>query len=170
MIPAEIIEQLVDALDSLSDESYAYFHKKTHEIYFHSSLESGMGWDDEEVEDEDEEDEELDESDWQQEERKKLREIRNSDDWLQLPSAYEVHAWEIMRDFALTMDKEVSERLLNAIHGNGAFRFFRSELDRLGLTDRWYEFKNESLKELILQWLASHDIPVEGKQSESGDE
>ncbi len=136
MIPPKIIDELVDTLDSIPSECSAYMNKKTYEIFIETSFDGSSGWDDE-----DEEDEDLDFPDWEREERAKLREVRNSDDWICLPSAYEVHEWEIMRDFALSQDEEVSQQLMNAIHGKGAFRFFRAELDRLDLTDQWHALK-----------------------------
>ena len=47
----------------------------------------------------------------------KIREVLASDDFLPLPSKFEIHEWSIMERFAESLeDDEASERLLRAIH------------------------------------------------------
>ena len=49
--------------------------------------------------------------------------------------------------------------MLLQIHGRGAFRRFKDELDRSGLLDRWYEFKRNALREQAIEWCTENDIP-----------
>jgi hypothetical protein len=55
-----------------------------------------------------------------------------------LPTEYDVHEWEIMRDFADSLPTaKIREDLLDAIHGARAFRSFQERHpaapDRIGL-------------------------------------
>ena len=48
-----------------------------------------------------------------------------------LPTKYDIHEWDIMHEFAESVEPErFSNDLLNAIHGSGAFRYFKDTLRR----------------------------------------
>jgi hypothetical protein len=51
--------------------------------------------------------------------------------------------------------------LYEAIHGKGAFRWFRHSLDRFGLREQWYSFRHSALEEIAREWLETNDIPFE---------
>ena len=56
------------------------------------------------------------------EEKRLRREVFESDDYIQLPDKFEIHDWEIMQDFCLSLRKaEVREESLDLIRGRGAF-------------------------------------------------
>jgi hypothetical protein len=38
--------------------------------------------------------------------------------------------------------------LLGAIHGSGAFRHFRGAVERLGLLDAWYRYREEAIQQI----------------------
>jgi len=51
-----------------------------------------------------------------------------------LPTKYDIHAWDIMREFAESIEPErLSDELQNAIHGAGAFRHAAAVPARKGL-------------------------------------
>ena len=80
--------------------------------------------------------------------------------YLQLPSIWEVHEWEIMRRFSDALENEQpKELLLRQLHGRGAFRRFKEQLDRSGLLDRWFDFKRNALREHAVEWCKENDIP-----------
>ncbi len=63
----------------------------------------------------------------------------------------------------MAQDEPARSRLLDAIHGRGAFRLFRSVVTELGLLDTWYAFRDEAIKEEYRAFLEEHNIPfVEG--------
>jgi hypothetical protein len=67
-----------------------------------------------------------------------------------------------MRQFCETVtDDRVRALLLQAIHGRGAFRRFKDDLDRRGLLQRWFDFKRNALRELAIEWCEGNDIPFE---------
>lgn len=85
--------------------------------------------------------------------------ICNSNDFLPLPSQYEIHEWSIMREFCNSVDNDSDRReLLEAVHGSGAFRFFRKTADRLGLTEQWYAYKQAAIEQKIIDWLEAHSV------------
>jgi hypothetical protein len=52
---------------------------------------------------------------------------------------------------------------LRAIQGRGAFRYFKDMVDRYGLRDEWFEFKERALKEIAREALEEAGIPfIEG--------
>lgn len=84
--------------------------------------------------------------------------ITESDDYLALPSQFDLHEWSIMRDFCETQSGSDRESLLNAVHGKGAFRFFKSTIRTLGLDGEWYQFRDQAIENIVIQWLESHAV------------
>ena len=97
---------------------------------------------------------------WMQEYLPKLREARESADCLALPDSFDIHEWEIMRSFAVSVSSaDASDDLLRALHGKGAFRYFRDQLHRLGLAEQWYRFRAQALDRIAVEWLEANGIP-----------
>jgi hypothetical protein len=66
---------------------------------------------------------------WQRETVRKVRDVLASDRCLRLPDRFEIDEWFIVDEFAQTQHSErVRQELLEAIHGAGAFRMFRSTI------------------------------------------
>lgn len=87
-------------------------------------------------------------------------EIDGSSRYIRLPDQFEIHEWEIMRDFALSLDNDQHQnRLLSAVHGDGAFRRFKDATSALGLRDDWYAFREAALEQVAIRWLDSNNIP-----------
>jgi hypothetical protein len=97
---------------------------------------------------------------WQRELIPKIRAAVEGDRWLELPDCFYIHEWSIMERFSLAQKIErIRSELLNAIHGAGAFRAFRSAIRRLGLEQHWYQFLDETLAEIARRWLEEHEVP-----------
>jgi hypothetical protein len=97
---------------------------------------------------------------WQREAIQKAEEIMVSDDWIGLPSKFEIHEWEIMRGFCYTVDDErLSSELLDAIHGSGAFRAFKNTIYYRGIQQDWYDFRQDALEQIARDWLERNEIP-----------
>jgi hypothetical protein len=89
-----------------------------------------------------------------------VREALESDRFLSLPSKFDVHEWAIMDRFSRTQENDrVREELLDAIHGSGAFRMFRSTIRRLGSGQAWYQFRDRALEEIARERLDEHNLP-----------
>lgn len=84
--------------------------------------------------------------------------------FLLIPRRESREGYELMAAFAETVtNSDLREKLAVALDGKGAFRRFKNVLnhhpDEL---DRWYEFKDESIREEAVQWLIMNGIePVQ---------
>ncbi|HUF68160.1 MAG TPA: UPF0158 family protein [Longimicrobiales bacterium] len=96
--------------------------------------------------------------DWEREPLARARRALQSPGMLQLPDKFEVHEWDIMRRFSHAQDEPASAELLNAIHGPGAFRMFRSTIDRLDLRSAWFQFRADAFRGIAVEWLEHHGI------------
>jgi uncharacterized protein UPF0158 len=147
-----LLKDVVDAMDLPNDEWASYLNRKTGEIVTVTDEDRRLA-----------ENEELDESDlpdWQRESLRKAREaLEESADFLPLPDKFEIHEWSIMERFSTTLvGAEWRSELLDAIHGAGAFRTFRSAIRRLGIHDDWYRFRQAEFEQIAKNWLEAHEI------------
>src|SRR5436853_636611 len=56
---------------------------------------------------------------------------------------------------------EIAEQLWRAIKGKGAFRYFKDTASRLGLLERWYQYRDDAMKEFVIEWAEAHNVPYE---------
>lgn len=100
-----------------------------------------------------------------EEEDKELSELIEEDDtgrFVPLPDKFEVNEWDMMRDFAVSVDDPaLSEQLERAIHGSGAFRYFKDLVHRAGIAKDWYDFRLEQYRQIALSWAESHEIEID---------
>ncbi|MBK9612459.1 UPF0158 family protein [Candidatus Amarobacter glycogenicus] len=97
--------------------------------------------------------------DWQHDDIRQDDEILNSEDWLELPTTYDIHEWEIMRDFSDAVDDErLRNELLDAIHGKGAFRHFKDTIHSRGIEADWRRFHDAALAAIARGWLERNEI------------
>ena len=173
------LRDVVEAMDSLMEESAAYLNKRTGELFTLSEEELSA------VEDEAMEEalavtetglpetdgdlitdgdlseaEDLDDDpEWLRESKLKAREIINSDEWIELPSKFDIHEYHIMEEFGRSMEgSEQRDSLLRTIRGSGAFRRFRDAIDAYGLREAWFEFRAAEFERIAVEWLEEHGI------------
>jgi hypothetical protein len=95
--------------------------------------------------------------------------VVNSDDWLELPSKFDIHEYKIMEDFCRDVDDaEMSERLLRNIRGTGAFGRFRAAIDLLAIEQQWYQFRREAFESFAIEWLEENGIEYATEEKEEG--
>ena len=58
-------------------------------------------------------------------------------------------------------DENQRADLLDAIHGRGAFRYFKDMIHRFGIEKDWYRFRDETMKRIAIDWLEKHGSPFE---------
>ena len=144
------IRDVVEAIDLPSEDWHAYLNRDTGEIVTVTDEERRLV-EDGEIPD--------DLPAWQQQTLPKTREALGSDRFVMLPGRFEVHEWSIMEEFAREQPGHAqADDLLDAVHGSGAFRMFRSTLRRLGLEDDWYRFRASALADIAKDWLDTHGI------------
>ena len=145
------LQEVVDAMDLPNDEWTSYLNPKTGEIVTVTDEDRRL------VEDEDLDEEDL--PDWQRDSATKAREALESEDFLALPDKFEIHEWAMMERFSSGQaSAAVREELLDAIHGRGAFRSFRSASRRLHIEDEWFRFRRLAFEDIAKDWLSAHDI------------
>ncbi len=79
-------------------------------------------------------------------------------DLIPLPSEEDIHEWEIMRDFAETREEPLRETLLDTVHGGGAFRRFKSAVDRAGVREAWFKYRDQRIEKIVIEWLDEEGI------------
>jgi len=85
-----------------------------------------------------------------------------SEDFIPLPSKFDIHEWSIMEGFARSVaDGDVSDELEAALRGCGAFGRFKDTLRRRGMTDAWYRFRDVALEAIAVDFLEEHEIPYQ---------
>ena len=153
------LSEIVNGMESAGDETRVFLDRKSGEVV--------PVMDDELRHAEDEEEDEADEAnvpEWQRQSRELTRAVALDDEgrFLSLPGQFEINEWEMMRDFATSREDEaLAESLLNAIHGRGAFRYFKDRVHEAGVADDWYRFRDEAYRRIALEWCEHHGIEAD---------
>jgi len=152
MSPSARLEDVIEALESAGDEQPHYLDKRTGEILLVT---------DEDIRAAEEDDLISQYPDWQRDSILKAREVlRDSEQFIQLPDQFDIHEYEIMKDFCLAFeDRQVGGELLRLIKGSGAFRRFKNAINEMGADKPGYEFKRSELERLAIEWLEEHETP-----------
>lgn len=130
-------EDIMEAIELASDESEYYYNIETGEVILRFDP-VVTGRVDEEIEAELEENWEI---------------------YIKLPTQYDINEYGIMEDFIEALSEErVQEKLATAIRGRGAFRRFKDMVYELGLEKKWYNFRDNSYKQIAMEWCKEHHI------------
>lgn len=147
-----LLKDIVDALEMQSDEFLSFVDLDTGRVETVSRELLGEA---EECGD----DEEPDLPAWQMPEWELAKRIAFGKRFRKLPTKFDVDEWEIMRDFADSVESgRIREDLLNAIHGSGAFRYFKDTLRRRRMEPAWFTFRTEALTEIARDWCEEHHV------------
>jgi len=97
---------------------------------------------------------------WEQENRMIAMDVvENFENYIELPTKYEVNEYEIMENFCLTViDQRKRESLLRAIRGKGAFRRFKDEIIDFEMEEQWYSYREECFKQVAIEWCQEYKI------------
>ena len=91
-------------------------------------------------------------SDYEEESEK----IDESDDYVRLPSQYELHEYNIMERFAEEQNNAV---LMRALRGRKPYRTFKDRAIDLGLDQEYYAFRSRAYADIAREWCRENDIP-----------
>ncbi|AGA33969.1 hypothetical protein TVNIR_2326 [Thioalkalivibrio nitratireducens DSM 14787] len=145
------IQEVVDAMQLPNDDWCSYLNVDTGEIVTVTDedrrlVEDDVALDDVPV--------------WQREVLPKAREALESDRFLPLPGPFDIHEWSIMEEFADGLSDEDSRaEVLDALRGRGAFRHFRSTIERLGIESDWYRYRDSAFERIAKEWLDANNVP-----------
>ncbi|MDQ2087744.1 UPF0158 family protein [Herbivorax sp. ANBcel31] len=119
-----IIEDIIDEMEMASDEYRSFLNKKTGKLISVGTEELAM------AEDLSEEDDFFKYPKWQQETIKEALDIIvNWNNYISLPSKFDINEYKIMESFCCFIDNEkISNVLQSAIQGRGAFRRFKDTI------------------------------------------
>jgi hypothetical protein len=86
--------------------------------------------------------------------------VSSPENFLSLPDEDDIHEWSIMEKFAESVKSgRIREELLRALHGRGAYRRFKDAVARHDLQSDWYEFRDEALKQIVIEWCEGNNLP-----------
>lgn len=156
------LRDMVDEMQTLSHESNAYLKKSTGKVITIRDDDFDMVRSMEEIEEEDDEFESENGFSGNLDlEGEFFQEVKNvmllDNDYLKLPSKFDIHEYEIMERFSRSIPNEkISNILLSKIRGSGAFRRFRDTIYQYGIEEDWFKYRDEAYKEIAISWLESH--------------
>lgn len=150
------VSELIEVLESDSDEWGNWVDLETGSVVrlAHSLISAVEEGDDDDMENP---------ADWEKEEVEAAKAIiaDSGERFLVAPSKFEFHEYRQMERFIGTMaDTAAAEELWRAIKGRGAFRHFKDTASRLGLLEEWYQYRDEAMKQHVLDWAEAHEVPV----------
>jgi hypothetical protein len=150
------LDDIIEGLECQSDESHSYLDKRTGKVILISDEELCAAEDDEPIEDF---------PDWQQDQIKIAKEIlAETGDYIGLPSKFDIHEYSIMERFCLSIDDpEISDTLYSLIKGSGAFQRFKDAIHDYGIADDWYNYRDNTLKEIAIEWCQENSIEFDDK-------
>ena len=111
------LSDVVEHMEMTGDEATSYINPKTGELIMLTDEVVALAEDPESA---------ADAPQWQKDLLPKAREVLESEDFIPLPSKFDIHEWSIMDRFAESLtDSAMSDELDVALHGRGAFRQFK---------------------------------------------
>jgi hypothetical protein len=144
------LNNIIEGMEFQSDETSSYLNKRAGEVVTITEDQFRAAEDDEPIEDFPE---------WQHEKIKTAKEILETDDYLSLPSKFDIHEYEIMERFCLSItDDEIRDSMYRSIKGSGAFRRFKENIHRYNMAEDWYKYREEAIKQIAIDWCEENDI------------
>ena len=148
-MPIVSLREVVEALDLESDELHSYLDPDTGEIVTFNDDEARMAesgeWETAPA--------------WMKEYLPKVKRVLENDRMLELPDRVHIDEWRMMQDFALEEAQcRCRFELTSAVHGDGAFRRFKNAIQRLGLEESWYQYRQAAFEQVAKEWLEENKI------------
>jgi len=144
------LEDIIEGMESQSDENMTYLNKNNGEVVLISDGEFRGVENNEPIENFPE---------WEHENIEIAKEILETDNYISLPTKFDIHEYDIMQRFCLSIkDEEVSNILYNSMKGSGTFRRFKENIYRYNIQDDWYNYRNAAIKEIAIEWCRHNNI------------
>lgn len=69
------------------------------------------------------------------------------ENYIPIPSKFDINEYSIMEEFCIDIDDDkLNDELYSAIKGRGAFRRFKDLIQRNGLADDWYTYREINIE------------------------
>jgi hypothetical protein len=147
------LSEIIEGIEFQSDERSSYLNRLTGDVVMIT---------DEEIRAAEEGNSLDDYPEWQLDSIEQAKDIladETDDKYISLPSRVDVHEYNIMERFCLTVaDKDVSDSLYLAIKGKGAFSRFKDAVHRYEIAEDWYKFRDDYIKQIAKDWCKENDI------------
>lgn len=144
------LKDIIDGMDFQGDETTSYLNKKTGDVVTVSDEEFRAVEDGEPMEDF---------PDWQQEAIRIADEVLATEDYIALPSKFDIHEYAIMERFCLSIDDDrIRETMYGSIQGKGAFRRFKDNINRYGIAEDWYKYRDGAIRQMAIDWCEENGI------------
>ncbi|GBD86964.1 hypothetical protein BMS3Abin03_00889 [bacterium BMS3Abin03] len=146
------LEDVIEQIEFASESSKSFLNLNTGEI--HVIPEEVEIYAEEDIEDEDFI------PDWEKEIIPVAKDIqKNPDNYIRFPDQYDIHEYSIMESFSLSLsDEKLRDILYYSLKGSGAFRRFKENINRLGITEEWYKYKDEALRKIAVEWCQDNNL------------
>jgi hypothetical protein len=129
------LSDIIDALNFTDEYTHNFLDKTTEEIVWVSDMAMNM------------------------KEQEKAYDTLDAHGFYRLPEQRDIHEYRVMEDFISSLPAGVARDCLStAIHGKGAFRRFKDSVIRLGLDQRWYQWRDEAYKRKAIEWCEENGI------------
>jgi hypothetical protein len=147
------LRMIMRELECLPPESAGYLNRKTSELLIFSDEElSAAEWGDDLQ----------DYPEGQRQQILKAIQVMDSEDYVELPSRYELDDYDIMFGFSSSLDNlDLQDDLLEAIRGKGAPERFRAVIKTRNLEQQWQQYRRNAIREAAVGWLESNGIPFQ---------
>jgi hypothetical protein len=144
------LAEVIEALDLQSDELRSLLDPETGEIVTFNDEEARIAqqgeWDKQPA--------------WMQESLPKIKRALEDERMIELPGRFEIDEWRMMQNFALEQEEcRCRQELESAVHGDGAFRRFKDAINRLGLEEVWFPYREAEYERFARGWLEANKIP-----------
>jgi hypothetical protein len=145
------LDDIIDGMESQSDESSSFLDMKTGEVVLMTDYAMLAAEENEPIEDV---------PDWERELVVIAREIlAETGQYLQLPTKYDIDEYSIMENFCMSLDnQQIGDILYDLISGSGALRRFKDAVYKYGVEDEWYKYRDNAIKEIAIEWCRQNNI------------
>jgi len=96
---------------------------------------------------------------WQQKTIKEAQKLFERNDYLTLPSQFDVHEYAIMEEFCVSLtDHTLQDIMCQAIRGKGAFQRFKTNIRRYNLLADWDKYRMDAIRKKAIDWCNDNNI------------
>lgn len=150
------LDDIIDGLESQSDESSSFLNTKTGEVVLMTDYAMRATEDDEPLEDL---------PDWERDLVAIAGEIlAETSQYIPLPTKYDIDEYSVMEKFCMSIDnQEIGDALCDLISGSGAFRRFKDAIYKYGVEDEWHKYRDNALKIIAIEWCKENNIELNGQ-------
>lgn len=86
--------------------------------------------------------------------------LESEEDYIPLPSQFDIHEYQIMEEFCLSLDDvKLKDKMYRSIKDSGAFRRFKDNIFEYGIEQNWFQYRRDAFKRIAINWCEENNIP-----------